>query len=188
MGSGGWYSSVCYKHAAMNVPILTTERLILRGQRMEDFPSYAAMWATENVTRFIGGKPQTEEEAWARFLRIAGQWQMLGYGFWTIEVKAGGKRIGEAGFVEGRREIEPSLKGMPEIGWGIHPEEQGKGYALEAATAALNWGIEHFKGQPIRCIIAPENTPSLKLAEKLGFRELVRTVYKGEPIIMLERR
>jgi RimJ/RimL family protein N-acetyltransferase len=113
---------------------------------------------------------------------------MLGYGFWTIEKKQTGERIGEAGFVEGRREIKPSLKGVPEIGWGIHPDEQGKGYALEAATAALNWGIQHFKGQPIRCIIAPENAPSIRLAEKLGFKELVSTTYKDQPIIMFERR
>lgn len=171
----------------MNIPTLETPRLILRGQRPDDFPSYAAMWATENVTRFIGGKPQTEEEAWQRFLRIAGQWHMLGYGFWTVEEKQSRRRIGEAGFVEGKRAIEPSLKGIPEIGWSIEPAEQGKGYAYEAAKAALDWGIAHFKGQPIRCIIAPENAPSLKLAQKLGFQEILRTTYHGEPTIMLER-
>ncbi|SRR5579885_1341022 len=172
----------------MQIPTLETPRLILREPRLEDFPSYAAMWANPDVVRFISGKPQTEEEAWARFLRVTGQWHLLGFGFWTIERKDTGRRIGEAGFVEGRRAIEPSLIGIPEIGWGIEPAEHGKGYAHEAAKAALDWGIAHFGGRPIRCIIAPENAPSIRLAQKLGFRELLRTTYHGEPTIMFERR
>ncbi len=166
---------------------LQTERLILRQHRLDDFPAYGAMWATEEVTRFIGGKPNTEEEAWAKFMRMAGQWTMLGFGFFAVEDRATGRFIGETGFVEGRRIIEPSLIGTPEIGWSFTPDVHGKGYAFEAASAGLRWGETHFGGVPMRCIIAPENEPSLRLAQKLGFAEILRTTYHDQPTVMLER-
>src|SRR2546426_7424830 len=56
------------------VPVIETERLRLRGHRPEDFPDCAAMWADPVVTRYIGGKPLSEEEAWTRTLRCLGHW------------------------------------------------------------------------------------------------------------------
>jgi RimJ/RimL family protein N-acetyltransferase len=169
------------------IPVLQTERLILRGHTLDDFPAYAAMWKTEEVTRFIGGKPLNEEEAWGKFMRMAGQWTMLGFGFFAVEERATGRFIGETGFVEGRRAIAPSLIGTPEIGWGFAPDVHGRGIAFEAAFAALGWGETHFGKVAMRCIIAPENTPSLRLAQKLGFAEILRTTYHDQPTIMLER-
>jgi RimJ/RimL family protein N-acetyltransferase len=170
------------------LPVLQTERLILRGHTLDDFPAYAAMWANSQVTRFIGGKPLNDEEAWAKFMRMAGQRQMLGFGFFAVEERASGRFIGETGFVEGRRAIEPSLIGVPEIGWGFVPEMHGKGYALEAARAARDWGVKHFGSVAMRCIIAPENAPSIRLAQKLGFTELLRTTYHDAPTVMFERK
>jgi RimJ/RimL family protein N-acetyltransferase len=172
----------------MTIPTLTTERLILRGHRLDDFPAYAAMWATDEVTRFIGGKPLGEEEAWGKFMRMPGQWAMLGFGFFAVEERATGRFIGETGFVEGRRVIEPSLIGTPEMGWGFAPDVHGRGYAFEAASAALRWGEDRFGKAAMRCIIAPENTRSIRLAQKLGFVELLHTTYKDEPTVMLERK
>jgi RimJ/RimL family protein N-acetyltransferase len=171
----------------VTIPVLETERLILREHRLEDFPAYMAMWADEAVVRFISGKAFTEEESWARYLRNIGQWDLVGAGFWAVEEKSTRRFIGQIGFVEAYRAIEPSLKGVPEIGWSLASDTQGKGYALEGARAALAWGEKHFGGKPIRCIIDPDNMASLKLAEKLGFRELIRTTYKGDVILMLER-
>jgi len=68
----------------VDIPTIETERLILRGHTPEDFPAFAAMWADPVVTRFIGGAPLAEEDAWAKYLRVAGHWALLGYGFWSI--------------------------------------------------------------------------------------------------------
>jgi len=57
-------------HCTVNVPILETERLRLRGHRLDDFPASAAMWADPVVTRHTTGKPQTREEVWLRLLRV----------------------------------------------------------------------------------------------------------------------
>jgi RimJ/RimL family protein N-acetyltransferase len=170
------------------IPVLETERLILREHRIEDFQPFVEMWADERTVRFITGKPSTEEESWARYLRNVGQWEALGFGFWAVEEKATCRFIGQIGYVEAYRDIAPSLKSLPEIGWSLAPAVHGNGYALEGTRAALVWGEKHFGGQPIRCIISPGNAPSLKLAEKLGFKEFARTAYKGEDTVMLERK
>src|SRR4029078_1365630 len=72
-----------------SVPALETERLVLRGHVLEDFPAYAAMWADPHVTKFIGGKPLSEEEAWGKFLRNFGQWMVVGFGFWCVVERCG---------------------------------------------------------------------------------------------------
>ena len=169
------------------VPVLETPRLILRGPVLDDFPAYAAMWADPHVTRYIGGVPVSEEDAWSRFLRAVGQWTMLGFGFWSVIERQSGRRIGEVGFVEGRRNIVPSLIGIPECGWSLVPSVQGRGFATEAVGATLAWGDRHFGQVRMACIIAPENAASLRVAEKSGFREALRTTYRNEPTIMLFR-
>ena len=171
----------------MEIPVLETERLILRGHLIADFPAYAAMWADPDVTRFIGGVPLAEEDAWGKFLRTFGQWDVMGFGFWSILEKQSGTRIGEVGFLEGRRDIVPSLKGVPECGWALVPAAHRKGYATEAVRAVLAWGDAHFGRVRMACIISPENAPSLRVAEKTGFREALRTTYKNTPTVLMYR-
>jgi RimJ/RimL family protein N-acetyltransferase len=169
------------------VPILETERLRLRGHRLEDFPQCAAMWADSEVTRYIGGKPLTEEECWARLLRYVGHWALLGFGFWVVEENATGKFVGEIGFADFKRDLEPSLKGVPEVGWVLTAQAQGKGYATEAVRAVVAWGDEHFSRARTACIIAPENVASVRVAVKCGYREFAATSYKGRPTVMFVR-
>lgn len=171
----------------MDIPTIETERLILRGHTPEDFPAFAAMWADPVVTRFIGGAPLSEEDAWAKYLRVAGHWALLGYGFWSIVEKASGQRVGEAGILNVKRDTNPSFRDAPEIGWGLLPAVHGKGYATEAVKAILGWAEDHFGKVRMVCIIDPDNTPSLRVAERCGFHEYARTTYKGEAIIILER-
>lgn len=159
----------------------------MRGHRVEDFADCSSLWTDPEVTRFIGGKPSTQEEVWARLLRYAGHWSLLGFGYWVVTEKDTGRFLGEVGFADFRREIEPSLDDMPEMGWVMAPHSHGKGYATEAVQAAIAWGETHFDGRRMACIIAPENGPSLRVAEKCGFRELQHTTYKDKPTIMFVR-
>jgi RimJ/RimL family protein N-acetyltransferase len=173
--------------AFTSAPLLTSERLRLRGHSREDFARCAELWADPQVTRFIGGRPFTREESWARLLRYAGHWILNGYGFWVIEEKATGRYIGEVGFADHQRDITPSLDGMPEIGWMLAPEVHGRGYATEAVRTALFWGDAHLRARHTSCLIHPENVPSLRIAEKCGYRILQPTTYKGHPTILLLR-
>ena len=173
---------------AASVPVIETARTILRAHRLDDFDAYVAMWADPGVTRFIGGKPRTREESWMRFLRHAGLWSLLGYGFWAIEDKATGRFIGEAGFHDLKRDIEPSIEGVPETGWALTPQAHGQGLASEVVRRILAWGDETFQGARTVCIIDPENTASLNVAAKCGYQEVLRTTYHDGATILLERQ
>jgi len=170
----------------LSAPVLETERLILRGHTRADFAPLMAMWADPEVVRFITGKPSTREESWGRMLRYPGMWALLGYSFWAIEEKQSRALIGEAGFADFQREISPPID-APEMGWALRPAAQGKGYALEALTAMIAWGEGHFGRRDFACIIAPENTASIRLAEKLGFAEIARGAYKTLPTVFFRR-
>jgi RimJ/RimL family protein N-acetyltransferase len=186
------------------VPVIETERLRLRGHRLEDFPDSAALWADPVVTRFIGGKPLSEEEVWARVLRYVGHWAWMGFGYWAVEEKSTGRFAGEMGFADWKRDIDPSLQGLPELGWVLARRVHGLGYATEAVRAAIAWGDAQFGAmssaakrtssrRPVApqlraarmvCIIDPDNVRSVRVAEKCGFQEVQRASYRGEPTIV----
>ena len=167
---------------------IETERLILRAHRVEDFEDMHAMWSDPIVTQYIGGKPFSREDVWARLLRYAGNWAMLGYGYWAICERASGNFIGEAGFHNLHREIVPSFGDRPELGFALVPGAHGKGLATEAAQAALDWGDRTWDGGETVCMIAPENVPSGRIAYRLGYREMAATQYKGAPVVLWARR
>jgi RimJ/RimL family protein N-acetyltransferase len=169
------------------VPVIETERLRLRCHRLEDFADCAAMWAEPGVVRFIGGKPLTREEAWARVLRYVGHWALLGFGLWAVEERESGAYVGDVGFANFQREIQPALPDVPEMGWVLSMRAHGKGYATEAVQAATAWGDVRFGGSPTVCLIHPENRASVRVAEKCGFRESLRTTYKDQPTVVFTR-
>src|ERR1700681_3142536 len=144
------------------------------------------MWSDPRVTAYITGHPSTTELSWARLLRYAGHWALLGYGYWAIEERAGGAFAGELGFADYHRAIEPPLDGVPELGWVLAPEFSGRGYDTEAVRAVTAWGDVHFAGRTA-CLIDPRNLASIRVAEKSGFHESLRTLYHGQPAILYER-
>ena len=168
-------------------PVLETARLRLRPHGLDDFENCAALWADPQVTRYIGGRPLSREEAWTRLLRYAGHWALLGFGYWVAESKETGYFVGELGFADYKRDIEPPLEGLPEAGWVFAPSAQGKGYATEAVHAITLWGETHFRSGQTTCLIHPGNAASIRVANKCGFREFRRTTYKGEDTILFMR-
>ncbi|MBF7996533.1 GNAT family N-acetyltransferase [Rahnella laticis] len=171
-------------------PVLETERLILRGHRVEDFDDIAAQWADPAVVKYIGGTPSTREASWSRLLRYPGHWQMLGFGYWIVFEKHNGAErafVGEIGLADYQRDITPSLNGMAEMGWVVSPKFHGKGYASEAAQAVLNWAGASLDRQ-LCCIIEPEHQASIRLAEKCGFVAQTDTTYHGAKTRIFIRR
>lgn len=165
-------------------PELVTDRLRLRPHRIGDFPASSAMWADPGVTQFIGGRPFSEEEAWTKFLRYAGHWSLMGFGYWAVEELQSGSFVGEVGFADWKRQIEPSLRGVPELGWALAVRAHGRGYATEAVRAALDWGRTNLASPSTVCIIHPANLASIRVAEKCGFVRHCGTTYKNEPTIL----
>ncbi|OLP60122.1 GNAT family N-acetyltransferase [Xaviernesmea oryzae] len=170
-----------------SIPTIETERLVLRPYRRDDFAPYAHLFADPEVTRFIGGIPYSREQAWARFLRQVGMWHYFGFGFFAIQERATGAFIGEAGFHDLHRVITPSIEGSMETGWAIATTVHGQGYATEAVGAALTWARKSFPTTRKTCLIDIANRASLRVATKLGFREVARTVYHGATVVISER-
>lgn len=169
-------------------PRVETQRLILRPHTVDDFDDEAAMWSDPEVVRYIGGTPSTREQSWARLLRYAGHWALLGYGYWAIEERETGRFVGEAGFADYHRTIDPPLEGIPEIGWALAAHASGKGFATEAVRACVFWGQEHFPpGTMLACIVAPENRASIRVAEKCGFQLVRQVEYLGQPTSVYSR-
>ena len=169
------------------IPVLQTARLRLRAHTLEDLEPCAAMWAEPLVVRHIGGRAFTRQETWFKLLRYAGLWALLGYGYWAIEERESGLFIGEAGFADFKREIEPPLDGAPEIGWAFASHAHGKGYATEAVQAALAWADEHLPAARTACIIGSANGASIRVAEKCGYLRSATTSFLGEPTLVFFR-
>ena len=167
---------------------IETHRLILRGHTLEDFEALHAMWTEPDVYRYITGRPSTREESWRRLLRYIGHWTLLGYGYWVVEERATAAFVGEMGFADFHRDMDPPLEGRPELGWILKKSAHGKGYATEALTAIAAWGDAHFGEKETACMIAPENTASIRVAEKIGFVERLQTTHKGEPTLVFYRQ
>ncbi|MBX7250159.1 MAG: GNAT family N-acetyltransferase [Caulobacteraceae bacterium] len=166
---------------------LDTERLTLRRHTLDDFKDVLELWADPEVVKYISGQPLSEEDCWAKFLRMAGHWSMLGFGYWVVREKATGRFVGEVGFGDFKRELSPPFEGAPEAGWALARWAQGRGYAAEAVRAALRWGEDRFGKVRMVCLISPENIPSLRLAEAVGFRPYADSTYKGHATRLHER-
>lgn len=149
-------------------PILTTNRLILRPPIQEDFPAFADMMADGEHVRFIGGE-QLRSIAWRTLATLAGSWSLLGFGMFSVIERDTGQWLGRIG---------PWVpEGWPgnEVGWGLSRSATGKGYGVEAATAAIDWAFETLGWTDVIHIIAPENLPSQALAIRLGSTNLGST-------------
>jgi RimJ/RimL family protein N-acetyltransferase len=145
-----------------------------------------AMWQDERVYRHISGKPGTREECWGRLMRYLGHWHLKGFGYWLVEEKATGAFVGEVGFADFLREMEPAIDGSLEGGWVLSPEHHGQRYGTEAVTAGLDWVRTHFPALPVTCIIHPENAASIALAKKCGFTERCIGTYKDEEALVMD--
>jgi RimJ/RimL family protein N-acetyltransferase len=147
----------------MMPPTLETERLRLRMFRESDLDAYARMSADPEVMRFIGtGVTLSRAEAWRSMAFFLGHWELRGHGMWAIESRESGELVGRAGF------LEP--EGWPgfELGWLLARPHWGRGYALEAARAALRYAGDTLHRDRVIHLIRPGNARSTKLAIALG--------------------
>lgn len=171
----------------MNVPLIETERLRLRAHRPSDLEDCVAMWSDPGVTRWISGKPSSEQQTWARLLNYAGHWQLLRYGYWVAERKENGEFVGEVGFADFKRAIAPAMRDVPEIGFALATKFHGQGYGREAVSAVLAWADDNLASPRTVCMIAPENERSIHVVERFGYRRFAAAAYNDVPVLFFER-
>ena len=142
---------------------LETDRLLLRMFRSDDAEAYHAICSDPEMMEFLGdGKPLSRLEAWRQMAAILGHWQLRGYGSWALQEKSTGKLVGRVGFIN--PETWPEL----EIGWALGRESWGRGYATEAARAALEYGRKAFGFGRVMSLIDERNVRSRGVASRLG--------------------
>jgi len=157
---------------------LETERLNFRMLRESDFPTYEKWCANIEVMRYLGGKTLDTVQAWRHLAALVGHWAFRGYGYYAVEEKSTGNLIGRTGFTD--------QIGWPgfELGWTIAPEYQGRGYATEAARMLLRYAFDVLDRPHVISLIHPDNTPSRKVAEKLGEKIEGETEIMTMPVLI----
>ena len=145
----------------MTGPVIQTERLTLRPIALEDFPRWAEMMADPEAARFLGGA-QPAATAWRGFMTMAGAWSLTGVSMFSVVERDSGLWLGRIG------PWRPHDWPGTEVGWGLHSEAQGKGYGVEAATAAIDYAFDVLGWSEVIHCIDPDNLPSIRLAERVG--------------------
>jgi len=148
-----------------SLPTLETARLLLRPPIAEDFEAWAAFCADEEVARYLGGALD-RAGAWRNMCAMTGAWTVRGYSVFSVIEKASGRWIGRVGpwYPEGWPGTE--------VAYSLGRNAWGKGYAYEAAAAAVEWAFEKLGWREVIHCIVPENEKSRRVAARLGARIL----------------
>lgn len=152
----------------IDLPRIETARLILRPPAAEDFDGYAQMFADEENVRYIGGT-LARGAAWRRFLQMPGAWMVQGFAMFSVIDKSSGEWLGQAG------PWQPDGWPGTEVGWSFRRSAWGKGFAREAATAAIDWAFANLGWTLVIHCIDSDNASSQALAKRLGSRILRRS-------------
>ena len=145
----------------LDIPILTTDRLTLRGPEAQDFEPHATFFADADRSWGFGG-PENRNGAWRWFAANIGHWALHGYGYWTITDTKTGAIYGITGL------WHPEGWPEAELGWVAFEGAEGKGIIFEAATAARAYIYGNYKSKAIPSYIFPGNDRSVALAERMG--------------------
>ena len=146
-------------------PELTTNRLILRPIAWADFDRWADFMADEPTMRHIGGV-QPRSIAWRGMMGMAGAWALTGVSMFSVIERCSGRWIGRLG------PWQPEGWPGTEVGWGLHSDAWGKGYATEGAAAAIDYAFDVLGWTEVIHCIAPDNKTSQGVARRLGSRVL----------------
>ena len=144
-------------------PLLHTERLTLRPPLLEDLDRWTAMMAIPEAAQYIGGV-QPPSMVWRALMAMAGAWQLTGVSMFSVIERDSGRWIGRIG------PWQPAGWPGPEVGWSLHPDAWGRGYAVEAASACIDYAFDVLGWTDVIHTIDPANTASQKVAQRLGAR------------------
>ncbi|MCA1857062.1 GNAT family N-acetyltransferase [Massilia oculi] len=162
-----------------SVPILHTDRLILREYRREDFDAFAAHCADPVSAAYIGVVER--QAAWRIFCSQAGMWLLDGAGWWSVEERESGRLVGSVGAF-----FREESKVM-ELGWNTYRACWGQGFAHEAAAALLHHAFEVRRESTVRALIDPGNASSLRVAGRLGLTYEADVALYGKAVGMYTR-
>lgn len=147
-------------------PVLKTERLLLRQVSPEDAGGLFMCYSDPEVMKYMAA-PLDNKDAIAGILEDYTEGFEDGYNLiWSIVIKETGVFAGTAGFEE-----FSFLDGKADIGFTLLRSHQGMGYMREALLEIIDYGFQHLKINRIQTTVVPENTSSVNLLARLGFKK-----------------
>jgi [ribosomal protein S5]-alanine N-acetyltransferase len=167
---------------ACDMTVLTTERLTLRRLSQDDAGFIVELLNDPAFLRFIGDKAVRNDDDARRYILDGpvASYERYGFGLWLVELKESGVSVGMCGLL--KRESLPDV----DIGFAFLPAYRSQGYALESASAVLDYGRAEFGLKRIVAITNPDNAGSIRVLEKIGMRfERMITVPDGASEIQL---
>jgi RimJ/RimL family protein N-acetyltransferase len=155
---------------------LETERLLLRVPDERDIDAYLTVFRDPEVLRFLRTGMLSREDAAAGIDRMRRHWDRHGTGLFSVVRKEDERLLGRVGFLLWEPErwvhaMREPLEGPgleTEIGWTLGSEYWNRGYATEAAIASRDWALGELGLTRLVSVIAPENAPSIAVAQKIG--------------------
>jgi RimJ/RimL family protein N-acetyltransferase len=147
---------------------LRTERLRLRPYRPDDVDAVLSMFGREDVSRYLNWEPMDREAATALVERRLQQLRIEHEGDGIVLVVEEADAGGFVGEMMLRLTSEASRQG--EVGWSVHPDAQGRGYATEGSREMLRLGFDELGLHRIVAECDPRNEASIRVMEKLGMR------------------
>jgi RimJ/RimL family protein N-acetyltransferase len=164
-----------YPHPPIAAPLgdVTTERLTLRRAQDGDLAGLAPVFAKVEVWRYPFGRGFSRDETQAFLESQMAHWEACGFGLWVATERASARTVGYVGLSVPR--FLPEVLPAVEVGWRFDPDVWGRGYATEAATAALAEAFTTLQLDEVCSVPQTVNVASVRVAERLGMR-LVRPV------------
>lgn len=153
-----------------------TARLTFREMTSDDLDDMAALLGDPEVMRHYP-RPMTRDEALRWIDGNRAGYREHGYGLWLIRARDTGEFVGNCGLTW--QPVEGTM--FLEVGYLVRADLQGRGYATEAATACRDYARDVVGADRLIAIINPDNTPSQRVAEKLGLRLERLAEYHGIP-------
>jgi len=145
--------------------MIETDRLVLRPAVDADREAIAQLNAHPEVGVWLGGvRDRAESDAFVD--RVQAHEAEHGFGFWVVERQADTRVIGMTGLWHAPENLPEA--GKVEIGWRFHPNAWGRGYATEAAAAALAYGFDVLSLTEIPAWTARTNLASKAVMRRIG--------------------
>jgi RimJ/RimL family protein N-acetyltransferase len=162
---------------------LRTSRLVIRPMTADDVDDIHAYQSRPDVCRYVPFEPRTRDEVAEKVAQHSAAIALTKDGdYWQLAIERAdspGRVIGDVYFT-----IKSAANAAGEIGWTLHPDFTGQGYATEAASAILEIAFGQLNLHRVHAELDPRNKPSVALCERLGMRREAYFVedlwFKGE--------
>jgi ribosomal-protein-alanine N-acetyltransferase len=157
----------------MTIPFLETPALILRPWKMEDAEELFRILQEPDILKYFPPTVFTLEKTQRYINHQLSHWQERGYGHWAVTLKENHRVVGWNGL-----EFLPET-GENEVAYLLSHKVWGRGFATEAAQAAMKFGFDSAGLQAIIGLVHPENIGSIRVLEKCGLTFVDRKIYWG---------